>query len=95
MYKRQPVKVTYEYGANGRLSVKADVSGTDRSMKLVLERSGERSAQQIAAWRQVLSGDAAFKRLEPMIKSDQEAQRAKANQSPDEVLAEAVDELLK
>ncbi len=82
-----PVKVTYEYGANGRLSVKADVSGINRSMKLEFERTGERTAQQIAAWRQVLSTDGSFSRLEPMIRADQEAQRAKSGITSDEVVA--------
>jgi len=82
-----PVKVTYEYGANGRLSVKADVSGIDRSMKLEFERTGERTAQQIAAWRQVLMSKGNFSRLEPMIRADQEAQRAKSGISNDEVVA--------
>lgn len=82
-----PVKVTYEYGANGRLSVKADVSAAGRSMKLEFERTGERTAQQIAAWRQVLSTDGSFSRLEPMIRADQEAQRAKSGISSDEVVA--------
>jgi molecular chaperone DnaK len=82
-----PVKVTYEYGSNGRLSVKADVSGINRSMKLEFERTGERTAQQIAAWRQVLTSEGSFSRLEPMIRSDQEAQRAKSGISSDEVVA--------
>jgi molecular chaperone DnaK len=82
-----PVKVTYEYGSNGRLSVKADVSGIDRSMKLEFERTGERTAQQIAAWRQVLATEGSFSRLEPMIRADQEAQRAKAGISNEEVVA--------
>jgi molecular chaperone DnaK len=82
-----PVRVTYEYGANGRLSVKADVSGIDRSMKLEFERTGERTAQEIAAWRQVLSTEGSFSRLEPMIKADQEAQKAKSGLTSDEVLA--------
>jgi Molecular chaperone len=82
-----PVKVTYEYGSNGRLSVKADVSGIDRSMKLEFERTGERTAQQIASWRQVLATEGRFSRLEPMIRADQEAQRAKAGISNEEVVA--------
>ena len=82
-----PVKVTYEYGANGRLSVKADVSAINRSMKVEFERTGERTAQQIAAWRQVLATDGSFSRLEPMIRADQEAQRKKAGISNDEVVA--------
>jgi hypothetical protein len=56
-------------------------------MKLEFERTGERTAQQIAAWRQVLSTEGSFSRLEPMIRADQEAQRAKAGISSDEVVA--------
>lgn len=80
-----PVKVTYEYGANGRLSVKADVSGVDRSMRLEFERTGERTAEQIAAWRQVLANEGGFSRLEPVIRADQEAQRAKTGLTADEI----------
>jgi molecular chaperone DnaK len=80
-----PVRVTYEYGANGRLSVKADVSGVDRSMRLEFERAGERTAEQIAAWRQVLANEGGFSRLEPVIRADQEAQRAKTGLTSDEI----------
>jgi hypothetical protein len=69
------------------LSVQADVSGIDRSMQLAFERTGERSAQQIAAWRQVLTSEGSFSRLEPMIRSDQESQRAKSGITSDEVVA--------
>jgi molecular chaperone DnaK (HSP70) len=80
-----PVKVTYEYRANGRLGVKADVSGVDRSMRLEFERTGERTVEQIAAWRQVLANEGGFSRLEPIIRADQEAQRAKTGLSADEI----------
>jgi molecular chaperone DnaK len=61
-----PIRVTYEYGANGRLNITAQISGSNAGMDLELQRSGERSAGQINAWRQVLSGEPLLEHLEPL-----------------------------
>jgi molecular chaperone DnaK len=62
-----PVKVTYEYGANGRVGITAQISGSNAAMQLELQRSGERSAGQVEVWRQVLASEPKLEQLRPII----------------------------
>ncbi|HVA50834.1 MAG TPA: Hsp70 family protein [Pirellulales bacterium] len=50
-----PVEITYEYETNGRLKVSATVPGTNREVKLQLEREGALSDERIARWKQAVS----------------------------------------
>jgi molecular chaperone DnaK len=64
------VKITYEYGANGRLNVSAYIFGTNCAMQLELQRSGARSAGQIASWQQVLAGNASSEQLTQLLQKE-------------------------
>ena len=52
-----PVEITYEYETNGRLNVSAVVPGTNRDVKLQLEREGSLSDERLARWKQVVSNE--------------------------------------
>jgi molecular chaperone DnaK len=69
-----PIKVTYEYGANGRLNISALLPGSHAGMHLELQRSGERTSGQLNAWRQALAGEPRLEHLEPLARA--EVQRA-------------------
>jgi molecular chaperone DnaK len=64
------VKITYEYGTNGRLNVSAYVFGTSCAMQLEMQRSGERSASQIESWQQVLTGNAQTQQLTQLLQQE-------------------------
>ncbi|MBN2477453.1 MAG: Hsp70 family protein [Pirellulales bacterium] len=55
-----PVEVTFEYGSNGRLSVRAVVPGTHHEAALSLERAGGMSGEGIARWKQPVGASAGF-----------------------------------
>jgi molecular chaperone DnaK (HSP70) len=66
-----PVVVQYEYGSNGRLNVSAHVKASGQASQLTLERSGERSPTQIAAWRQVFaSPEPNLAQMQPVIQAE-------------------------
>jgi hypothetical protein len=46
--------VSYEYGANGRLSVRAKMVWTDQEVCLELERSASLSLDRLKSWKQVV-----------------------------------------
>jgi molecular chaperone DnaK len=50
-----PVEITYEYAANGRLSIRGQVQGTDRWVEMELEREGMLSGEQLGRWKQVVA----------------------------------------
>jgi molecular chaperone DnaK len=50
-----PIEVSYEYGVNGRLSVRAKVRGTDREVHLDLERDESLSAERVSRWKRVIA----------------------------------------
>jgi molecular chaperone DnaK len=60
MPKGWPVEVTFEYGANGRLSVHAQVPGTHHQAKLDLERDVGLSGAGLARWKMPISTAAGF-----------------------------------
>jgi len=62
-----PVEVTFEYGANGRLSVRGAVPGTHREAELKIERDVGLSGERISGWRQAVSSAAGFDAFEAML----------------------------
>jgi molecular chaperone DnaK len=52
--KGWPIEVTYEYGVNGRLSVRAKVRGTDKLVQLELERDESLSHDRLQRWKKVV-----------------------------------------
>jgi molecular chaperone DnaK len=62
-----PVEVTFEYGTNGRLTIRAAVSGTSRETVLELERDGGLSHEGLARWKQVVSSSAGFNAYEAAL----------------------------
>ena len=62
-----PVEVTFEYGANGRLSVHASVPGTHREVELKIERAVGLSGEGIAKWQQAVGDAAGFDAFEAMV----------------------------
>ncbi len=65
--KGWPVEVTFEYGTNGRLSVRAVVPGTQREVQLELERDRGYTSEGIARWRQVMAGSPGFGDFERLL----------------------------
>ncbi len=65
--KSWPVEVTFEYGANGRLSVQAMVPGTGRSAALDLERSVGISRDEMARLKTPIATAAGFDDLNSMV----------------------------
>ena len=65
--KNWPVEVTFEYGANGRLTVQAVVPGTHQGATLDLERAVGMSSDGIARWKQPIAAAAGFDAFESMV----------------------------
>ena len=65
--KGWPVEVTFEYAANGRLSVQAVVPGTHQEARLDIERATGLSHSGIAQWRPAVEQAAGFNRFDALI----------------------------
>jgi len=65
--KGWPIDVTFEYAANGRLSVRAVVPGTHQAAALEMERAGGLSSNGIARWKQPVAAAAGFDAFESMV----------------------------
>jgi molecular chaperone DnaK len=52
-----PIRVCYEYGANGRLSVHAMVPGTNSEIVMELEREQGLNDQRLTRWKQILTAE--------------------------------------
>ena len=65
--KNWPVDVTFEYGANGRLTVRAIVPGTQQGAMLNLERAVGMSSDGIARWKKTIDAAAGFDAFESMV----------------------------
>ena len=78
--KGWPVDVTFEYGTNGRLSVRAVVPGTHHKATLEMERSAGLSSAGIAGWRQLVESGAGFEAFRAASQQLQPA--ASANWQP-------------
>jgi hypothetical protein len=70
--KGWPVEVTYEYGVNGRLSVRAKVRGTNKEVHLELERDESMSTDRLARWKNVLAGGGGLDAFDLAIQSELE-----------------------
>ncbi len=62
-----PIEVTYEYGANGRLNVRAKLPGTTKEVMLELERERSMNNDRLARWRKVVSTDKGFDAFEAVL----------------------------
>ena len=65
--KGWPIEVTFEYGANGRLSVRAAVPGTHQDAGLELQRAAGLSDQKIDRWKHPVASSAGFDAFESMV----------------------------
>lgn len=74
-----PIEIHYEYGTNGRLTVRAEVPGTDREVQLELERESSLSEERLARWKQVVSHDGGFDAFSDLISQELQAARAQAD----------------
>jgi len=62
-----PIEVTFEYGRNGRLNVRAAVPGTQQNASLELERAVGLSSEGIARWKNPVGSSAGFDVFEAMV----------------------------
>lgn len=62
-----PIQVTYQYGANGRLSVRGLVPGTDREVSLEIERERGMTGPRVAQWKLAVAEDAGLDPFEALI----------------------------
>jgi len=62
-----PVEVTFEYGANGRLTVHGVVPGTQRRVQLSIERNVGLSGERVARWKGAVSSDSGFDAFETLV----------------------------
>jgi molecular chaperone DnaK len=62
-----PIEVSYEYGSNGRLMVKAKLPGTTKETKIELERERSMNDDRVARWKQVVSQEKGFDSFENLL----------------------------
>ena len=67
--KGWPIDVTYEYGTNGRLTVRGVVEGTQRQVVLDLERNVGLSSAGISHWKKTVASSAGFDAFEGMLRT--------------------------
>ena len=72
-----PIDVSYEYGTNGRLTVMAVVPGTEREVKLELERESSMSDDRVAKWKQAISSEGGFDDFSDLILEEIKAARSR------------------
>ena len=65
-----PVDVTFEYGVNGRLTVRAKIRGTDRAVDLDLERDDSMSADRVTRWKRHVAAAAGLDAFELAIQEE-------------------------
>lgn len=73
-----PIKVTYEYGVNGRLNVWARVPGTDREVKLELERDTGLAPERAARWKKLVEEEAGLDDFDRMMAEELRAAQRKS-----------------
>ena len=54
-----PIDVRFRYEENGRLTVHVNVAGTDRELRHEITRENTLTPEQLDAWRQYITGEAA------------------------------------
>jgi molecular chaperone DnaK len=77
-----PIEIHYEYGTNGRLKVQAHVPGTDREVKLELERESSMSDERLARWKQVISHEGGLDAFAELIADELKAIKEGAQYRP-------------
>jgi molecular chaperone DnaK len=65
-----PVQVTFEYGANGRLTVTAKMVWTNQEVQLELERAASMSLDRMQAWKQVVQSGNALSSFEEIVEAE-------------------------
>ena len=65
-----PIKVTYHYGANGRLNVRGVVPGTDREVSLAIERDRGMTEDRISQWKTVIAEESGLDPFEALIATE-------------------------
>lgn len=65
--KNWPVEVTFEYGANGRLTVRGVVPGTHREVVLDMERAVGLSHDGVARWKKAVGAEGGFDAFETIL----------------------------
>jgi hypothetical protein len=78
-----PVEVTFEYGANGRLSVEAVVSGTQNWTSLQIERNTGLSSEHLQGWQQAVDSTAGFGAFGSMLNDPARPQAVAAMRGTD------------
>jgi molecular chaperone DnaK len=73
-----PIKVTYEYGVNGRLNVWARVPGTDHEVKLELERDSGMASERAVRWKKLVEEEAGLDEFDRLMAEELRA----ASQGP-------------
>ncbi len=66
--KGTKVEVSYEYGTNSRLSVRAKVRGTSNELTIELEREGGLSEDRLARWKRIVGSDDGFDAFGPVLR---------------------------
>jgi molecular chaperone DnaK len=67
MPKGWPIEVAFEYGANGRLGVRAAVPGTQHAAALDLERASGMSNAGVSRWKNPVGAAAGFADFERLV----------------------------
>jgi molecular chaperone DnaK len=86
-----PVDVTFEYGANGRLSVEAVVSGTQNWTSLQIERNTGLSSEHLQGWQQAVDSTVGFGAFTPMLNDPARPQAVAATGGTDQSGARGTD----
>ncbi len=84
--KGWPIEVTFEYGANGRLSVRAAVPGTKQNTSLQMQRAVGLSHDRIDGWKAPIASSAGFDAFEAMVVDVMDAPGAATTAQGDDVL---------
>ena len=84
--KGWPIEVTFEYGANGRLSVRAAVPGTEQNASLQMQRAVGLSHEKIDGWKDPIASSAGFNAFEAMVMDVMDVPGAATTAGPDDVL---------
>jgi molecular chaperone DnaK len=71
--KGWPIRVTYRYGTNGRLAVRAVVPGTEREIVMELEREQGLSSDRLKHWKQVLTAEVGRKKSPSTVPAEQKS----------------------
>jgi molecular chaperone DnaK len=62
-----PIEVSYEYGSNGRLMVRAKLPGTNKETKIELERERSMNDDRVARWKRIVSQEQGFDAFESLL----------------------------